>query len=82
MVAHLQSQRARQELLSMLYKVELHRHRETHQLFSAISSQLAQGEGKENHIQEKVYTKGSWYSCQRLCAKTLLERVNENVEFP
>ena len=40
------------------------------------------GEGKENHIQEKVYAKGSWYSCQRLCAKTLLERVNENVEFP
>ena len=42
------------------------------------------GEGKENHIQENVYTKfkGSWYNCQRLCAKTLLERVNENVEFP
>ena len=68
----------------MLYEVELRRHRETHRLFSATSSQLAQWrEEREKRIvsfkkKKKNYTRGSWYSCQRWCAKTLLEWVNES----
>ena len=45
-ITHLQSQRARQELLSMLYEVELHRHHETHRLLSATNSQLEQWRGE------------------------------------
>ncbi|XP_064386022.1 HAUS augmin-like complex subunit 3 [Halichondria panicea] len=39
-IESLQSQRARHELLSMLYEVELRRHRETHRLLSATKKQL------------------------------------------
>jgi transcription termination factor NusB len=41
-IEYLRRQQARQELLSMLYEVELRRHRETHRLFSAAEKQLAQ----------------------------------------
>ncbi|CAI8026237.1 HAUS augmin-like complex subunit 3 [Geodia barretti] len=39
-ISYLLSQTARQELLSMLYEVELRRHRDTHRLLSAAASQL------------------------------------------
>ncbi len=42
MISDLQSQRARQELLSILYEVELRKHRDTHRLFSTAKKQLTQ----------------------------------------
>ena len=39
-ISHLLAQTSRQELLSMLYELELRRHRDTHRLLSAASSQL------------------------------------------
>ena len=39
-ISYLLAQTSRQELLSMLYEVELRRHRDTHRLLSAASSQL------------------------------------------
>ena len=39
-ISHLLSQTARQELLSMLYEVELRRHQGTHRLLSATATQL------------------------------------------
>ena len=39
-ISCLLAQTSRQELLSMLYEVELRRHRDTHRLLSAASSQL------------------------------------------
>lgn len=48
MIGHLLAQRARSELLSMLYEVELRRHRETHRLLTAAQAQLTQWrEGRE-----------------------------------
>lgn len=41
-ITHLQAQRARHEVLSMLYELELRRHRETHRLLSAAKAQLVQ----------------------------------------
>ena len=41
-IEYLRRQQARQELLSMLYEVELRRHRETHRLLSAAEKQLSQ----------------------------------------
>ena len=68
-ITHLQSQRARQELLSMLYEVELRRHCETHRLLSTTNSQLEQWRGEReggsyplNHTlveTEKMGTRGS-----------------------
>ncbi len=48
-IGHLLSQRTRSELLSMLYEVELRRHRETHRLLSASHAQLTRWrEGRES----------------------------------
>ena len=41
-IFHLQAQRARHEMLSMLYELEFRRHRETHRLLSAAETQLVQ----------------------------------------
>ena len=41
-ISHLQSQRSRQELLSMLYEVELRKHRDTHRLLATAEKQLTQ----------------------------------------
>ena len=42
MISDLQSQRSRHELLSMLYEVELRKHRDTHRLLSTADKQLTQ----------------------------------------
>ncbi len=47
-IGRLLTQRARSELLSMLYEVELRRHRETHRLLAATQAQLSRWrEGRE-----------------------------------
>lgn len=51
-IDYLRSQQARQELLSMLYEVELRRHRETHRLFLAAEKQLTawKEEGEKRNV--------------------------------
>ncbi len=41
-ISHLRSQRSRHELLSMLYEVELRKHRDTHRLLSAAESHFTE----------------------------------------
>lgn len=57
-IAHLQSQRSRQELLSMLYEVELRKHRDTHRLLSTAEKQLTQlkeeGEKRSTAMQSQT----------------------------
>lgn len=41
-ISHLQSQRSRHELLSMLYEVELRKHRDTHRLLTTTEKELTE----------------------------------------
>ena len=58
----MQSQQARQEILSMLYEVELRLHRETHRLLSATNSQLEQwrGEGEGRIVSSEPHLSVDW----------------------
>ena len=80
-ISQLQSQRSRQELVSMLYEVELRKHRDTHRLLAATEKQLTQlkeeGERRSSAMQNpalrrvetpKLTIDSSDTSSNRLCA--------------